>query len=129
MLSDTNNESRLLHDPEQIATKSGLAELKGMSFVSFRLSSHSLPIETGRHHRPPIPRPSRLFTHCPLSSVGDEHHFVFVIECPYFQPLRDRYDTLFSPQTISMRSFFAQKDRMNVFKFISGCLDMMNTQS
>ncbi len=62
-----------------------------------------------------------------LSSVGDEHHFVF--ECPYFQPLRDRYHTLFSPQTISMRSFFAQKYRMNVFKFISDCLDMMNTQS
>ncbi len=94
-------------------------------FLRFRLSCHSLPIETGRHHRPPIPRSSRLCPHCPLASVGDEYHLVF--ECPIFQPLIDKYHTLFSSRTSSMRSFFAQKERMIVYKFVSDCLDMINT--
>jgi len=29
----------------------------------------------------------------------------------------------FSPHTATMRSFFAQKDRIGVFKFILDCLD------
>ena len=86
-------------------------------FLHVRLSCHSLPIETGRHHRPPIPRSSR-HSHCPLASVGDEYHLVF--ECPIFQPLRDKYHTLFSSRTSSMRSFFAQKDRMIVSLQIPG---------
>ncbi len=65
------------------------------------------------------------YAHCPLSSVGDEYHLVF--ECPIFQPLRDKYHTLFNSRTSSMRSFFAQKDRMIVYKFVSDCLDMINT--
>ncbi len=93
-------------------------------FLRFRLSYHSLPIETGRHHRPPILRSSRLCPHCPLDSVGDERHLVF--ECPIFQPLTDKYYTLFSSRTSSMQSFFAQKDRMSVYKFISDCLDVIN---
>ena len=93
-------------------------------FLRFRLSCHSLPIETGRHHRPPIPRSSRLFPHCPLSSVGDEHHLVF--ECPTFQPLRQvshpfQFPNLFNAIVL------AQKDRMVVYKFVSDCLDMINT--
>ena len=94
------------------------------SLNNVRLSCHSLPIETGRHHRPPIPRSSRLCPHCPLASVGDEYHIVF--ECPFFQPLRDKYHTLFSSQTSSMRSLFAQKERMTVYKFVLDCLDMIN---
>ena len=43
-----------------------------------------------------------------------------------FQPLRDKYHTLFSSRTSSMRSFFAQKERMSVYKFILDCLDMIN---
>ena len=94
-------------------------------FLRFRLSCLSLPIETGRHHRPPSPRSSRFCPHCPLASVGDEYHLVF--ECPNFQPLRDKYHTLFSSRTSSMRAFFAQKERMLVYKFISDCLDMINS--
>jgi len=65
-----------------------------IAFLRFRLNCHSLPVETGRHHKPPIPRSCRL---CPLSSVGDEYHLVF--ECPIFQPLRDKYHTLFNSRT------------------------------
>jgi len=90
--------------------------------LRFRLSCHSLPVETGRHHRPPIPRSSRLCPHCPLSSDGDELHYIRNI----FLPLRDKYHTLFNSRTSSMRSFFAQKYRMIVYKCISDCLDMIN---
>ena len=67
----------------------------------------------------------KLCPHCPLASVGDEYHLVF--ESPIFQPLRDKYHTLFSSQTSSMRSFFAQKERMIVYEFVLDCLDMINT--
>ena len=92
-------------------------------FLRFRLSCHSLPIETGGHDRPPTPKSSRLGPHC-LASVGDEDHLVF--DCLIFQPLRDKYHSLFSSPTSSMRAFFAQKNRMSVYKFISDCLDMIN---
>jgi len=49
-----------------------------------------------------------------------EYHLVF--ECPVFQPVRDKYHTLFSSRT----RIFAQKDRMVVYKFISDCLDVIH---
>ena len=93
-------------------------------FLRFRLSSHALPIEAGRHTKPHTPRSARLCTHCSDNVVGDEKHFVF--ECAFLQPLRLRYDYLFVPPITSMRCFFSQKHRMSVFKFILDCLDMMN---
>ena len=58
-------------------------------FLCFRLTSHSLPDETGKHRRPHIPGSFRLCPHCPLSSVGDEQHFVF--ECRFCGPFRDKF--------------------------------------
>ncbi|KAL3135391.1 hypothetical protein ABBQ32_007575 [Trebouxia sp. C0010 RCD-2024] len=40
-------------------------------------------------------------------------------------PLRQQYATLFSSETDTMRSFFAQKDHMQVFNFILDCLDVL----
>ena len=57
-------------------------------------------------------------------SAGDELHMVY--ECPALQPLPQRYASLFSTQTDTMRSFFAQQDHMQVFKFILDCLDFLN---
>ncbi len=39
----------------------------------------------------------------------------------------DKYHTFFNSRTSSMQSFFAQKDRTVVYKFVSDCLDMINT--
>ena len=94
-------------------------------FLRFRLSSHSLPIEAGRRTRPQTPRSARLCPHCSSQAVGDEKHLVF--ECPYLQPIRSRYPSLFDLPLQSMNLFFSQKDRMNVFKFILDCLDMGDT--
>ena len=93
-------------------------------FLRFGMSSHSSPIETGRHHRPAIPRTTRLCPHCSLSLIGDEQHFVF--ECPFLQPIRSQFQSLFTPHTTTMRTFFAQKDRMGVFKFVLDCLDVVD---
>ena len=69
--------------------------------------------------------------------VRHEYHLVF--ECPNFQPLRDKYHTLFhsetsitpfsTSRTSSMQSFFVRRDRMIVYKFVSDCLDMIDAYS
>ena len=96
-------------------------------FLRFRASSHSLPIETGRRVKPQIPRSARVCCHCSSQAVGDENHFVF--ECPYLQSLRDKYLFLFDIPIQSMPSFLSQKDRMNVFRFVLHCLDMVDLYS
>ena len=56
------------------------------------------------------------------TSIADEVHMVH--ECAALQPLRQQYANLFSPETDTMRSFFAQRDHMQVFNFILDCLDV-----
>ena len=57
--------------------KTYLLLLKNVKEVStlarFRLSSHSLQIELGRHNNTPINK--RLFTRCDYNAVDDEEHF------------------------------------------------------
>ena len=69
---------------KHISANPFLLPVSGKRKKDFLLSCHSLSLETGRHRRPPIPRSPRLCRHCPLASVGDEHHLVF--ERPIFQP-------------------------------------------
>ena len=46
-------------------------------------------------------------------------------ECPVLQPLGLQYAALLTPDTDNMRSFFAQQDLMQVFKFVLDCLDFL----
>ena len=48
-----------------------------------------------------------------------------VFECPALHPLRQQYSSLFTSDTDTMRSFFGQKDHMQVFRFILNCLDFL----
>ena len=48
----------------------------------FRLSSHNLEIEKGRHSRPKIPAQDRKCTKCNKNVVEDEIHFLF--ECDLY---------------------------------------------
>lgn len=93
-------------------------------FLQFRLGSHSLPIVAGRfaggQH---VARTDRVCTHCGGVAVADELHMIH--ECPVLQPLRQRYAALFSTNTDTMRSFFAQQDHMQVFNFVLDCLDFL----
>ena len=62
-------------------------------------------------------------THCGGVVVADELHMTH--ECPVVQPFRLQYAALFTPDTNTMRSFFAQQDHMQVFKFVLDCLDFL----
>ena len=63
--------------------------------TKFRLSNHTLRIETGRHERKLnsvsgklelLPRCERLCQHCTSNSIEDELHFT--LECPLYQKQR-----------------------------------------
>ncbi len=93
--------------------------------LQFRLGSHQLPVVLGRfaggRH---VARVNRVCTHCGSVAVADEIHMIF--ECPALQAVRQRYAPLFSMVTITMRSFLAQQDHMQVFKFVLDCLDIFH---
>ena len=94
-------------------------------FLQFRLGSHQLPIVLGRfagaQH---VAKANRVCTHCGSAAVADELHMI--LECPALQAVRQRYAPLFSTDTTTMRSFFAQQDHMKVFKFVLDCLDVFH---
>ena len=93
-------------------------------FLQFRLASDKLPVVagwfSGDQH---VARTDRVCTHCGGIAVADELHIIH--ECPVLQPLRLQYAALFTPDTNTMRSFFAQQDHMQVFKFVWDCLDFL----
>jgi len=55
-----------------------------MALTKFRLSVHSLEIETGRHSN--ISRENRLCTKCNLRMIENEYHFILV--CPLYIEIR-----------------------------------------
>ena len=63
----------------------------------------------------------RACTHFGGTAVADEPHMIH--ECPVLQPLRLQCPALFTPDTDTMRSFFAQQDHMQAFKFVLDCVD------
>ena len=71
-----------------------------------------------------VARANRVCTHCGSVAVADELHMIF--ECPALQAVRQLYAPLFSTDTNTMRSFFAQQDHMQVFKFVLDCLDVFH---
>ena len=58
-----------------------------IALSKFRLSSHKLEIETGRHRN--IPRADRKCKKCNADVIEDEYHFLLV--CPVYRELRQKY--------------------------------------
>jgi hypothetical protein len=58
-----------------------------IALTKFRLSSHSLAIETGRYQN--IPQHDRKCNLCNLNAIENEYHFLLV--CPKFIDLRRKY--------------------------------------
>lgn len=57
-----------------------------------RPSAHSLAIETGRYGRPPVPATERYCKYC-KDKVENEKHFI--LYCPLYESIRDKFDSLF----------------------------------
>ena len=70
----------------------GIANVKHRQSLSrFRLSSHSLNIETGRHRG--IARENRT---CPLCGVSTEDETHFLLGCPSYDNIKTKYPNLFA---------------------------------
>jgi hypothetical protein len=46
-------------------------------FTKFRVSDHSLEIESGRYQN--IMREERICKNCNLNEIGDEYHFLIIV--------------------------------------------------
>ena len=77
----------------------------------WRLSNHSLNIETGRYTRPYTERPERVCTLC-TSSIEDENHVIFV--CPRYDDIRMDHTQLIQKST-------------TVTAFLNPCVDDMKS--
>ena len=55
----------------------------------FRLSAHSLRIQSGRYARNAIPRNERYCLCCQTANIEDIFHFILI--CPCYRELRERY--------------------------------------
>ena len=92
-------------------------------FLRFRAGCSGLPIDTGRHRGPVIPRAQRRCLRCPSQSVCDEFHMIF--ECPALVPLRVQFSALFTPATQTMLGFMWQSDSYAVAMFVAQALRFM----
>ncbi len=94
-------------------------------FLQFRLGCHKLPVAAGRlagaEH---VARALRVCTCCGSGAIGDEMHLVF--ECAALTSLRHHYADLFTDDTTTMRSFFAQQNHLRVLHYVIACFDFMN---
>ena len=86
-----------------------------ISWTRFRLSSHSLRIETGRWQR--LPREQRL---CPCGLVQDEQHVLCA--CVLTQNLRDSFGAVNFPDILAEYKF-------ETFRFVHDILDFYQNSS
>ena len=60
-----------------------------MYLTRFRISSHSLPIQTGRYKKDKIARNERYCMYCGSRDIEDTYHFICI--CPCYSTLGSRY--------------------------------------
>jgi hypothetical protein len=58
-----------------------------VALTKFRISSHTLRIETGRYEN--LPQKERLCRYCNMQQIESEFHFLLV--CPHYSKLRSKY--------------------------------------
>ena len=83
------------------------------SLTRFRLSSHELLIEKGRHLH--IQREDRLCKYCNINMVENEYHFLLV--CPKYANLRKEYLTNYYcrlPSFEKIKSLMSSKSQNNL---------------
>ena len=98
--------------------------LAGACSAFCRLGCHGLPIATGRFAGAAhVDRAQRVCLSCNAGALGDERHLIF--ECTALASLLSRYADLFKSSTDTIRSIFAQPDRMGVFHYVIDYLNFM----
>ena len=88
------------------------------------LGSHQLPIELGRHQKPPQPRHLRTCTACAAGVVGDEKHLL--MECDATAGVRQQFSDLFAQPNVAMHQLVWHNNRRRVAAFILQCLAAVN---
>ena len=76
----------------------------------FRLSAHSLKVETGRYDA--TARENRLCTMCNLEDIEDEYHFI--LKCPYYTDIRNLHiNTYFTtrPSVYKLTKLFSSSNK------------------
>ena len=61
---------------------------------------------------------------CNSGAVGHEKHMLF--ESTALAPLGQKQADLFTPRTVTMRSFFAQQSHLGVLIYVMNCLNFTN---
>ncbi|KAG1932341.1 kinesin-like protein KIF13A [Pimephales promelas] len=82
--------------------------------TKYRISDHSLCVETGRHKQSWRERELRVCLHCPDGAVEDELHFL--TECSKYKNIRDAYFT----QIAQIVPQFQQASPINKLSYILG---------
>ena len=90
--------------------------------MRFRMGSHLLPIEQGRHLR--LPRHRRVCRLCHTGALGDERHIL--LECPALADLRDEYSPLVAECSGVMARLVWARNQPMVSRYIIACLDRMS---
>ena len=85
--------------------------------VDYHTSNHRLAIEIGRWSTIPIARDNRLCHFCSYDIVENEAHFV--LECPLYNSIRDKFQSLFENVVLgSLKSFFQLDHQVDISLYL-----------
>ena len=126
--------------PRYIRHTSGIPFTYVKQLMRFRTGAHHLAIETGRWARPKLPRQHRVCSKCSCTVVEDEVHFLF--ECPAYDRIREKYDTVLFAQfggcqeasstmkhnSDNVRLFMDQEPSFQVAKFVYECMEFRRSE-
>ena len=86
--------------------------------VAYHTSNHRLAIEIGRWSTIPISRDNRLCHFCSYNVVENEAHFV--LECPLYNSIRDKFQSLFENVVLgSLKSFFQLDHQVDISLYLT----------
>ena len=98
--------------------QSCLDDAKRKTITRWRLSSHKLRIETGRHSRPVIDRENRLCQMC--NSVEDEIHAIY--DCDAHRLIREKYKDALNLERRNIKELLSPTD-IDLAMNLAGFLD------
>ena len=99
-----------------------MSTAKLQRILRFRMGSHLLPIEQGRHLR--LPRHRRVCRLCHTGALGDERHML--PECSALADLRDKFSPLVAECSGVMARLVWARNQPMVSRYIIACLDRMS---